>query len=216
MLVFFCLTLFFVYADCQSFIKSENLFIKQITGRQYVDSYKNSVSSFYKFVEDKEMPAPQRELIETSEIKKYIVDMWGEQYADLDQLIWSCCELKIPSCKYSFIVTIDEPISMSTYFLDKYNQVDSIVISGCGELTNDFIYFTTELFDCDEYVLLKWYSVKNDCIKQIAELKEQSYNYCITCEDDIPGSFSDNKGNYFFSITEKKSNKIKYYKIKLR
>jgi len=124
----------------QSFYKSKNLSIEQITLQEYQKFLKETVPSVFNYIDNKNMPSSMSCLVDSSGINKIIEEYWGEQYTEITHPIWYYCELNNDSCAYSFLVVVDEPISMSTYLLDKDMQVDSVVISGMGELTNDFIY----------------------------------------------------------------------------
>ena len=195
--------------NAQNFYHTDNLLLSQITKREYHKNYKRAKKSFVEFFDGKKHSSKKDSLIDS-----YIKEQW-EEYINSDEFGWGYYELDANVSKYRYIVVIDGPINEIAYLVDEENQVDySTFIEGCGILTKNNIYFTRQEYDCDESVHLNWYLIIGDQMKHIGELEEISFDYRNIYDSNIPGSFADNKGNFYCAIENKSTFKRKYYVIR--
>jgi hypothetical protein len=153
-------------------------------------------------------------LISPNIINKRIKEVWGEDYASCDEFGWGYYEFTNDS-KYRYMVIVEEPINPIAYLLDADMQVDSTMIVGDGVLTTDNIFFTEQLYDSDESVHLNWYSICSGQVKHLAELEEKTFCYRNFRDSQIPSSYTDNKGKFYFAIENKRTLKRMYYCIKI-
>ena len=207
------LTFYSVSLNAQSFSMSDNIILRQIKKREYIEKYKKSQSTSRALFEGKKNPQ-MNYLITPKAIYGQIKEVWGEDFICYDDFDWRYYELDSNESNYKYMVIVEQPINPAAYLLDKDLKVDSTIIIGDGVLGKNNIYFTEQLYDSDETVHLNWYNINGGQVKHIAELAETSFSYRNICDDKLPGSFTDNK-NYYFAIEEKMTHKRMYYSISL-
>lgn len=114
-----------------------------------------------------------------------------------------------------YLIDISTPVSSSSYLMNDRYEIDTTEMFG-GILSKDFILYSYKECDCDCQVWIKWYSLKDYKVEQIAELKS-SFDFELGTYDDLnPSFFIDDKGYYYFMIINKLNSICKYYKISLR
>lgn len=136
---------------------------------------------------------------------------WGEEIRDY----FSYIELpKFHDRKY-YLIDISTPVSSFSYLMNDRCEIDTTEMFG-GILSKDFILYSSKECDSDCRVWIKWYSLKNYKVEQIAELKSL-FDFELGTYDDLnPSFFIDDKGYYYFMIINKLNSVCKYYKISLR
>ena len=195
---------------------TDNILLSQITEDEYNKCYKRTKKLCRTFIDGKKQSPLMDHLISSNTIKNRIEELWGKDFASDDLFSWGYYELNANTSKYEYMVIVDGPINPMAYLIDKDMQVDSIAIMGAGVLTLDNIYFTEELYDCDESVFLNWYSVTGNQVKHIAEFKETSFEYQIMFDSRFPGCFTDNKGHYYCAIENKLIQRRCFYRIEFK
>ena len=194
---------------------TDNISVSQITEDEYYKCHKRTRKFCRTFIDGKKQSPEMDYLISSNTIKNRIEEIWGKDYASDDLFGWGYYELGANTSKFKYLVIVDEPINPIAYLLDKDMQVDSITIMGAGVLTSDNIYFTEELYDCDESVHLNWYLITGDQVKRMSEFKETSFEYQIIFDLRLPGCFAGNKGHYYCAIENKLTQQRCYYKISI-
>lgn len=198
----------------QSFYKTDNLLLSQISKKEFIKCHKRSKNSCVKFYSGKKQTRKMDYLMKS--VKYKIKKESGEGSADCDDFRWGYYELNKETSKYHFMVIVEQPINPKAYVLNESLQPDSMVIIGDGILTKENIYFTERLYDSDETVYLNWYQISDSEVKHVAELKDKSYDYRNRHDSKIPSCFADNKGNYYCAIENKKTHNQIFYRINIR
>ncbi len=202
--------------NAQSFSLTDNLLLSKITKREFNKNYRQSKESCYKFIDGKEQSPQMDFLIDSYDIMKRISKQWGEDYSKYEEFSWGYYELDKSVSKYAFMVIVDQPINPIAYLIDKNMQMDSVIIQGDGLLTKSNVYFTEQLFDCDETVHLDWYLITDNQVKHIAELEDRSFRYRNISDSKFPSCFADDMGNFYCAIENKQTQKRSYYRIRFK
>jgi len=202
-------------AKAQKFELTDNLSLTELTKKKYYRCYKKSENRRLKFTDGKKLSPKMDFLIDSTVIKNQVIAVWGDDYNDYEEFGWGFYELKDNDC-YKFLVIVEMPINPIAYLLEESLQVAPITIHGAGVLTKDNIYYTEQLYDCDETIHLNWYLINENQVEHIAELEDKSFDNFIMGDSIISGKFADNDGNYYFAIENKMTQKRKYYKVKFR
>lgn len=202
--------------SAQSFSLTDNLLLTQITKREFLKKYRQSKESCKTFIDGKEKFPKMDFLIDSYDINNGKRNQCGEDSSRYEEFSWGYYELDKNASKYAYMIVVNQPINPIAYLIDKNMQMDSVVIQGDGVLTKNNVYYTEQLYDCDETVHLDWYLITSNHVKHIAELVDKTYRYRNISDSKFPSCFADDKGNYYCAIENKYTQKKYYYWIRFK
>ena len=216
-----CLIILFVIISisvhAQDFSIIDNIALKKIGEKEYFEAYKKRK----KIRLHNHIKGKVKRQIFLNFKKTAFVNKWCEKWGDELEEHTSYSRLPTDTdCNNSaYLLNIEGPIESRTYLVNDECEIDSVEMF-CGdsdvELYKMKVYhIASEDFDSDEFVWCKWYLLEYGNIKQIAELKDNSYNYYIPYLEKSPSFFADNKGNFFLITAKKDSNVLNYYMLKI-
>ena len=151
-----------------------------------------------------------RSILLSSNIGKHLYELWDSTY--IDESFLGYYEFPTVNGKNVLVLETQEPIVLRAYLMDSSLRIDTISMFGCGELCSNGIYYSREIFDCDDIVWCRWYSIKDGFVKTVAELKENSFEYEIPYDTTSLFTYSN---AYYLTILHKLNHEKKYYKIYL-
>ena len=196
-------------ANAQEFKCSDNLRIEQITEDSYNKACKKCKSPYKLIVKGKKYNHI-RSILLSSNIGKHLYELWDSTY--IDESFLGYYEFPTVNGKNVLVLETQEPIVMRAYLMDSSLRIDTMSMFGCGELCADGIYYSREVFDCDDIVWCRWYSIKDGFVKTVAELKENTFEYEIPYDTTSLFTYSN---AYYLTILHKLNHEKKYYKIYL-
>ena len=196
-------------ANAQEFKYSDNLRIEQITEENYNKASQKS-KSHYKMIYKGKKYKHIRSILLSSNIGKHLYELWDSTY--IDESFLGYYEFPTVNGKNVLVLETQEPIVLRAYLMDSSLRIDTISMFGCGELCANGIYYSRELFDCDDIVWCRWYSIKDGYVKTVAELKENTFEYEIPYDTTSLFTYSN---AYYLTILHKLNHEKKYYKIYL-
>lgn len=196
-------------AKAQEFKCSDNLRIEQITEDSYNKSCKKCKSPYKLIVKGKKYNHI-RSILLSSNIGKHLYELWDSTY--IDESFLGYYEFPTVNGKNVLVLETQEPIVLRAYLMDSSLRIDTMSMFGCGELCANGIYYSRELFDCDDIVWCRWYSIKDGFVKTVAELKENTFEYEIPYDTTSLFTYSN---AYYLTILHKLNHEKKYYKIYL-
>ena len=196
-------------ANAQEFKCSDNLRIEQITEENYNKACKKS-KSHYKLIKKGKKYKHIRSILLSSNIGTHLYEVWDSTY--IDESFLGYYEFPTVNGKNVLVLETREPIVLRAYLMDSSLRIDTISMFGCGELCANGIYYSRELFDCDDIVWCRWYSIKDGYVKTVAELKENTFEYEIPYDTTSLFTYSN---AYYLTILHKLNHEKKYYKINL-
>lgn len=208
------LLLCLISAKAQSFQCSDDLMVSEITKEAFDSAYTNRIKPRYPLKDHGvKWAAIKRSFVGTT-LWKELESEWGED-TEKEGFI-GYYEFQATNGKTNYILVANHPIDPTAYLLDENYKADSTEMYGCGELSNDLIFYSCEEFDCDEFVHCEWYSVKDGKVKQIAELRDSSFDYIVSWSNQRDGLFPDNRGHYYLSIQNRMDETEKFYQLTLK
>jgi len=196
-------------AKAQEFKCSDNLRIEQITEDSYNKACKKCKLPYKLIVKGKKYNHI-RSILLSSNIGKHLYELWDSTY--IDESFLGYYEFPTVNGKNVLVLETQEPIVLRAYLMDSSLRIDTMSMFGCGELCADGIYYSREVFDCDDIVWCRWYSIKDGFVKTVAELKENTFEYEIPYDTTSLFTYSN---AYYLTILHKLNHEKKYYKIYL-
>ena len=184
-------------ANAQEFKYSDNLRIEQITEENYNKASKKS-KSHYKLIKKGKKYKHIRSIILSSNIGKHLYEVWDSTY--IDESFLGYYEFPTVNGNNVLVLETQEPIVLRAYLMDSSLRIDTMSMFGCGELCANGIYYSRELFDCDDIVWCRWYSIKDGYVKTVAELKDNSFEYEIPYDTTSLFTYSN---AYYLTILHK-------------